>query len=249
MTSDPSSPGGPAGLATSEPASGAGAAGRESGGGEGTAGDSRAAGRQSPSDESDAPAEGAETTRPKARELTDPRELRALTHPVRFALLEVLNLHDALTATEAGELIGESPTTCSFHLRQLAKYGFVEEAGDAPGRRRPWRLAVRQMNFSAMGGDAEMSAASAALENLLIERWMARFSDWQRVRSSYPESWQAAATAAEFLVHLTPEELAELQAEMLRLVDRFAPRNEDAALRPEGARPVEVVIFGHPIRP
>ena len=63
------------------------------------------------------------------RELTDSRTLRALTHPVRIALIEALLLGGAMTATEVGERISESPTTCSFHLRQLAKYGFVEEAG------------------------------------------------------------------------------------------------------------------------
>ena len=59
----------------------------------------------------------------------DARTLRALAHPVRVALIETLSVEGPLTATEAGERIGESPTTCSFHLRQLAKYGFVEEAG------------------------------------------------------------------------------------------------------------------------
>lgn len=54
-----------------------------------------------------------------------------MAHPVRVALLEALSLQGPMTATEAGERIGESPTTCSFHLRQLAKYGFVEEAGGA----------------------------------------------------------------------------------------------------------------------
>ena len=60
------------------------------------------------------------------RKLTDPRAMRAVAHPIRIALLEVLGSEGPLTATEAGELIGESPTTCSFHLRQLAKYGFIE---------------------------------------------------------------------------------------------------------------------------
>ena len=68
------------------------------------------------------------------RELTDSRTLRALTHPVRIALIEALLLGGAMTATEVGERMGESPTTCSFHLRQLAKYGFVEEAGGGKGR-------------------------------------------------------------------------------------------------------------------
>src|ERR1700685_2468150 len=73
---------------------------------------------------------------PEMREVTDPKTMRALTHPVRLALLEALALEGPLTATQAGELIGESPTTCSFHFRQLAKYGFVEEAGIGPAGQR-----------------------------------------------------------------------------------------------------------------
>ena len=73
------------------------------------------------------------------REVSDARTFRALGHPVRLALLETLVIEGPLTATEAAEQIGESPTTCSFHLRQLARYGFVEEAGGGKGRARPWR--------------------------------------------------------------------------------------------------------------
>src|SRR3984957_4158463 len=74
------------------------------------------------------------------RRVSDARTMRALTHPVRIALIEQLSVVGPMTATEVGELIGESPTTCSFHLRQLAKYGFVEEAGGGKGRARPWRM-------------------------------------------------------------------------------------------------------------
>jgi predicted transcriptional regulator len=182
----------------------------------------------------------------ETRELTDARELRAMTHPVRLALLEVLNLHPALTATEAAELISESPTTCSFHLRQLAKYGFVEEAGDAPGRRRPWRLAVRRMRFSSANGDPELGAASTALEELLMQRWFERFSQWQRARSHYPPEWQAAAGAGEFLLHVTAPELQEINNEMMAILERFHDRNADASLRPTDSRPVEVVTFSYP---
>ena len=62
------------------------------------------------------------------------------SHPIRVALLEVLIVHGSLTATQAGELVGESPTTCSFHLRQLAKYGFIEKAGERKGLQRLWQL-------------------------------------------------------------------------------------------------------------
>src|SRR5215469_9609332 len=78
------------------------------------------------------------------RELSDPQTVRALTHLVRLALLEALKLEGQLTATQAGELIGEPPNTCSFHFRQMAKYGFVEEAGPAPGRSQIGRASCRE---------------------------------------------------------------------------------------------------------
>src|ERR1700735_4137978 len=94
------------------------------------------------------------------RDVTDPKTLRALTHPVRLALLEALALEGPLTATAAGELIGESPTTCSFHFRQLAKYGFVEEADSGPGRLRPWKIVNVGMRWSEINEDPETSVAA-----------------------------------------------------------------------------------------
>src|SRR6202020_16347 len=71
--------------------------------------------------------------------LTDPKALRALAHPIRMSLVGMLRVHGPLTATKAAELLGESSASCSFHLRQLAKYGLVEEAGGGKGREGPWR--------------------------------------------------------------------------------------------------------------
>src|ERR1051326_5509959 len=76
------------------------------------------------------------------RELRDPQAFRALAHPLRLTLIELLTREGSLTATEAAELTGESPASCSFHFRQLAKYGFVEDAGGGHGRERPWRRSV-----------------------------------------------------------------------------------------------------------
>ncbi|HVI18641.1 MAG TPA: helix-turn-helix domain-containing protein, partial [Gaiellales bacterium] len=59
--------------------------------------------------------------------LTDPRALRALAHPTRLRLVGLLRREGPLTATQAGALIDEVPASASFHLRQLAKYGLVEE--------------------------------------------------------------------------------------------------------------------------
>src|ERR1035441_5615534 len=127
------------------------------------------------------------------REITDPRELRALAHPVRLALLEVLAGAGALTATQAGELIGESPTTCSFHFRQLAKYGFVEEAGGGSGRNRPWRRVRICMSFPDTFKDAESAIAADALAGLFYSRMFDRFEHWRRIRHSYTDEWREAS--------------------------------------------------------
>ena len=71
--------------------------------------------------------------------ITDPTVMRALAHPVRMALIELFGVHPTLTATQASEALGESPANCAFHLRTLAKYGFIEEAGGGRGRERPWK--------------------------------------------------------------------------------------------------------------
>ena len=82
-------------------------------------------------------------------DLTDPKAIRALAHPLRWGLLEALSHAGTLTATQASEMLGESPANCAFHLRTLAKYGFVEEAGGGRGRERPWR---RRYDTLSWGG-------------------------------------------------------------------------------------------------
>src|SRR3954463_10655892 len=99
----------------------------------------------------------------RPREVTDPKAMRALAHPVRLALLEALTDAETLTATEAGERVGESPANASFHLRQLAKYGFVEEAEGGTGRRRPWKLRQRGMRWTDVQRDPETASAARAL--------------------------------------------------------------------------------------
>ncbi|MCX4981474.1 helix-turn-helix domain-containing protein [Streptomyces sp. NBC_00572] len=168
------------------------------------------------------------------RRLTDPASMRALSHPVRLALIEVLTLHGALTATQAGELIGETPTTCSFHLRQLAKYGFVEEAGPMPGRSRPWR--VTRLGWSTENdAPADTAVAARHLGELTLERQLDRHRAHERDAHRAHTVWWA-----------TPDEAAELQGEIDELVMRYRDRLQDPSKRPEGAEAIEVVILTHP---
>jgi DNA-binding transcriptional ArsR family regulator len=181
------------------------------------------------------------------REITDARTMRALAHPVRIALLETLVIQGPMTATEVGERIGESPTTCSFHLRQLARYGFVEEAGGGRGRARPWRMTSIGMSITDNTKDPETNLASSALQRLWRQRVLGRYQDWLETRQSYPDAWQRAAMEGQYVFYLTPQEMSELTDELARMLLPRMDRLRDPALRPPGSVPVEMLVFGYPI--
>jgi predicted ArsR family transcriptional regulator len=183
------------------------------------------------------------------RRLTDPRAMRAVAHPVRIALLEVLGTEGPLTATQAGEHIGESPTTCSFHLRQLAKYGFIEEVEGIPGRRRPWRLIHTGLTFSDVSDDPETRLAATALSRVLHAFYLDRLKEGLALRRDTPTEWQKATGASEFLLYVTVEELQALDEQVEALVKPFVERIGNPKTRPRGAAPIEVLFFAYPRPP
>jgi predicted transcriptional regulator len=179
--------------------------------------------------------------------LSDARRLRALTHPVRLALLRELTLHGPLTATEAGELIGESPTTCSFHFRQLAKYGVVEEAGGGKGRARPWRTTTTGLSITSREDPASRLAADALLR-MVRQQQVERYWTWLNTRSGYPRRWQDAAEDSEYVFHLTVEELEQLGKDLTAiLMPLFQKRMADPSKRPAGSVPVQLLLLSHPM--
>ena len=185
----------------------------------------------------------------ETRKISDAQTFRALAHPVRMALLEALLDGGPQTATQVAERISETPTTCSFHLRQLAKYGFVEEAGGGKGRSRPWRMTSVGMSLTSSPEDPEVQLATNAVAHMFRERQFARYQAWLETRHAFPTAWREAAPDSQFLFYLTAEELAELSADLDRLLlPRFMDRITDPARRPAGSVPVEMMLLGYPIR-
>jgi predicted ArsR family transcriptional regulator len=167
---------------------------------------------------------------------------------VRIGLLEALAEHGPLTATQAAEHVGESPSSCSWHLRQLAKFGFVEEAGgEAAGRRRPWRLTAYGLSFTVDGTqDPETLAAGRALERLFADRYLDRAERGLRARPDLPAQWQRATGTSQFILHVTAEELEALHEEVIAVLTRFHERVGDPANRPAGARTIEALLLAYP---
>jgi DNA-binding transcriptional ArsR family regulator len=183
------------------------------------------------------------------RQLTDPRVVRALAHPVRLALLEALLREGPLTATEAAELLSDSPGNMSWHLQTLAKYGYVEEAEGGVGRRRPWRRVAIGTTYDETPDDPELSMAAATLSQLGHERALDRLRLWFGERTGYSQEWQQAWFSLNSLIYLLPEELDKLGEDINALVTPYRDRVAHPDHRPAGSKPVGVVAFGHPLQP
>ena len=177
------------------------------------------------------------------RQLTDPRAMRAMAHPVRLALMQELNDAGTLTATEAAERVGESPSNCSFHLRQLAKYGWVEEAPGGKGRERPWRAVTTGFSMTDVHEDPETALAAGALARVVTDRWLERAREGLERRQYMPDEWRKVTGTDQMTLYVTPAEMKAVNEEILAILDRYRERIADPSKRPEGSRSVEHVAF------
>jgi DNA-binding transcriptional ArsR family regulator len=189
---------------------------------------------------------------PPRKAVSDIRALRALAHPDRVAILQLLMAGGARTATECAHAVGASPSACSYHLRELERFGFVvrdeSEAGDR--RTRPWKAAAigfslgRRLSEEPAAGRAMFAALREAdrLENDRMARLFVEHAD------ELPPEWQDAASFATFELALTPTELRQLTTAVDRLLRPY--RVGARSSRPDDAdpavRPVHVVVQAFP---
>jgi DNA-binding transcriptional ArsR family regulator len=175
------------------------------------------------------------------REVRDVRMLAALAHPVRTALLSHLMAVGPRTASECADAVGASPSNCSWHLRQLEKFGFVQRAGEArDGRERPWQAAATGFDFSQV---ADEPAARAALQTFAAirldeEARLARAYLWGE--EELPDEWRRTADFSTYGLLVTPDELRELSARLDAALRPYLAATRDDA--PDGAKPVHVFL-------
>src|SRR3954447_3264090 len=127
--------------------------------------------------------------------------MRALAHPTRLAPLDHLHPVEQATATECSEFVSDSPSSCSYHLRALAKWGFVEEGSGGAGRERPWRATATRIEFPSDGLEA------TGLRDELAARQQQRVRDSLRREHELPAAWRRAAQTSSATLELTTKEL------------------------------------------
>ena len=182
--------------------------------------------------------------------LDDPLAIRALAHPVRLDLQALLGKEGPLTAADAARRLGISQALASHHLRQLAKYDFVEPAPGKDNRERPWRLVSTSQSWRDVGLSPEASAAADVLEQLLAERALGDLADWQQRRSVEDRIWWENSGIGHTGIYLTGEELAEIEAAISGLLQRYVDERpiDDKSTRPPGSRLVDItrIVTVHP---
>jgi helix-turn-helix protein len=172
----------------------------------------------------------------------DPRALRALAHPLRWQLLDLLGSEGTATATRCAEVLGESVASCSYHLGMLAKYGYIEEVPGRTGREKPWRLASTRQDLGPAGLGAEGQLAAEAAAEAFLDHEFARTRQRYRRTSLEPEQWRPALLGE--TVWLTEQEYAAAKQELFAVLERYRRDRDllDSSQRPAGSREARLFI-------
>jgi DNA-binding MarR family transcriptional regulator len=162
-------------------------------------------------------------------------------HEVRTALLALLAEVGAVTATEAASQLGYSSGLCSFHLRQLARHGYIEEAPHSGGRARPWRLRQHASAAEVPTEEQPFGDLARGLEDESWQRWLTQ-------RDRAPSEWRHDE-AFSAVAYLTPEELSRVADTIRRALAPYQDREQRPLSRPDGARPVALITRLFPLLP
>ncbi|MFG2076024.1 helix-turn-helix domain-containing protein [Nonomuraea maritima] len=179
-------------------------------------------------------------------EISDPQVLRVVAHPLRVRLLGLLRADGPATASELGRRTGESSGSTSYHLRELFKYGFIEEDADRhDGRQRRWRARHRYTSWNSR----ELSGTAEGREALRIMR-LRQVDELAHAVQEFDESdwepgWVEVAGMSDHLHELPPAALGEFMARAGEVLAELAARH---AGDPD-ARQVHLWIGGFPRRP
>jgi DNA-binding Lrp family transcriptional regulator len=164
--------------------------------------------------------------------ITDVRALRALANPVRYRILGHLMSVGAQTASECAAVVAASPSNCSYHLRELARYGLVERVGVAASaadarvgdrRDRPWRPTATGLRYGppddeahedggGAGPDPVAAIANRRLIHAGIDDDAALAHAAVDAHDELPTAWRRAELISTFGLLVTADELVGLSA-------------------------------------
>ncbi|SMQ65399.1 transcriptional regulator, ArsR family [Devosia lucknowensis] len=180
----------------------------------------------------------------------DAMALRALAHPQRMRMLGMLRMDGPATATGLAARLGMNSGATSYHLRQLARHGFIvedEERGSA--RDRWWKAAHESTVFHTDGSDDETLDASIAFAEAALQAQIGQMKQALARHVTLPEEWRAASTLSDLSIPLSAPEaraLVERLNQVIAAAMETAPKL--GGPYPPGVEPFTIMLhaFPHP---
>jgi hypothetical protein len=180
--------------------------------------------------------------------VTDRRAMRALANVDRLRLFARLIAEGSATATQCAAWTGLDAKVCSYHLRHLSKYGFVEQvpAGNGDRRIRRWRPLTYEFLVSTTNEPRQPERrAIEALMRCVVQAVAAEAEDWLANADTEPVEWLLAAQVRRRVLRLTAQELGELQESISELMRPYSNRRSDDV---GGARLMDAAVVMTPRR-
>lgn len=175
---------------------------------------------------------------PERTRVRDAELLAALAHPLRASLLRYLMAVGARTASECAQAVGSTASNCSWHLRQLSRFGLVGPVEGGDGRQRPWRALVVGLELGELAEEPAMRAAQLGVigtalreEQELTQRFLDRAMDLD-------PRWRESGGVNSYSLLINPDELDELIEAVEALVRPYVSTIRADA--PDDARAVHV---------
>jgi DNA-binding transcriptional ArsR family regulator len=192
------------------------------------------------------------------RRLDDPEVLKGLAQPIRQRLYRLLSQLGPATVGTLAKRMNADPGLVSYHLRELARRGFIEDVPELARDRREhwWRAVPGSANWSFLDfPDPESRAIAATVKSQMVADEFGRLRRFEQSRDTWSEQWQRAVVSSDSFLRLTPDELAQLTAELGAVLARWSETSRAAAAEPvapaEGEGREHVFVFFHafPDRP
>jgi DNA-binding transcriptional ArsR family regulator len=179
-------------------------------------------------------------------DLKDALAMRAYAHPLRLKLVGLLRREGPQTATQAAKALGDNVPNCSFHLRQLAKYGLVERAEGSDNRERPWRASAMSTGWDDAAPLPELRAAADHLTASILTTYFEMARTWLQHREDETIEWRRVTGISDQTLYVTPAEMAGIRQRLDEALEPFLDRQTDPSSRPEGSRPINLIQLAMP---
>ncbi|WP_404472466.1 ArsR/SmtB family transcription factor [Microbacterium aerolatum] len=184
------------------------------------------------------------------RRVLDAGALRALSHPLRVRIFDILAQEGPQTASTLAEILGESSGATSYHLRALARHELIREVeGERSGRERWWERPPGGIVYDSKAvqgspaGEAALQVAVAEVHRRRHEELMEFFSG--RIDRE-PGEWVDASTSMTSGISMTAEQTTDLIRRIEAVIDEAADAYRGQ--KGEGVRRVSVRADVFPLK-